>query len=1300
MLRGVRIFFKINKVPDDTKLLYFLTIVGPKTYGLLKNLILPKTPESATYTEAVKAIKEHYKPQKNPIYERFVFYKRNQKSGESIADYVASIKALAATCEFGSNLEEMLRDRFIQGIANGETQHYLLTDATMDFTRAVSIAKSREAAAREVEGLGQGQGVAINKLDPKAYKANKPSPVPSSGSSNPKPTSSNNSKPTQACSGCGRRHWKSECPFKDAECFQCKRRGHIAKVCRNKSQGTTVRRDKNNYISSNVELVDREYDEVFCLTGDKIPPIPIKILLNGKEIVMELDTGATRSVMPRKVFEKLWPVSSERPTLTKTNTRLEAYGGAPLLVAGEIRVKACRKEQPVETQVRLIILDGDGPQPCLLGRDLLKPLAIKSIDASQVNKISTSNFIGEFPSLFAPGLGCMKGKEVTIEVDPTVSPKFCKARPVPYALRDRVDAELGRLEEEGIISPITNSPWAAAIVPVVKSDDKIRICGDYRLTVNRAARLDTYPIPRLTDLFNSLAGGIVFSKLDMSQAYAQLMLHEDSKPYTVINTQKGLFKYNRLCFGVSSAPGIFQRTMEDLLKSIPGIFCYLDDILVSGATKAEHDDRVRVLLGKLQDSGLKLRADKCQFGVKEVNYLGYKIDATGLHPTEEKVKAIVKAPSPANITQLRAFLGLLNFYRRFIPKASTLLEPLNKLLRAKEVWSWGREQEHAFVEAKQALLNSGALTHFDPTRDIIVVADSSAYGVGAVLCHSIDGVERPVCFVSRTLNKAERNYSQLEKEALALIYALSQFHNYLWGQSNFTLVTDHKPLLGLFSQTKNMSPQASGRIQRWSLLLQSYKFMLVHRSGSLLGTADALSRLPLPTTSLSPNVPGEWNLLVNFLDSSPVTCNDIKTHTHKDPVLSKVYKLVELGWPQATVSDSDLLPFSRRKEELSIQAGCVLWGTRVVVPTKLRTEVLTELHSGHTGSSKMKELARSYVWWPDLDKDLESLCSSCPECLALRNMPPKAELHPWDWPKTPWHRLHVDYAGPIDGKWYLVVVDSHSKWVEIMQTGGTTAKETISCLRHIFSRFGIPVSIVSDNGPCFTSEEFAQFADFCGFKHITTAVYKPSTNGLAERMVQSFKRALKSSKDPVLLCLDRFLFKYRITPHSTTGVSPAELMLGRKLRNRLDLLWPMDGVASRVRKKQTDQGHHHSRNPRIVSWAPGDPVMVRNYSRIGPQWSPAVVKSSTGPLSYRCDLPDGRTVKRHQDQVHSREITPTVAPPSPPPTLPALSHDQESGGSQTSPEVLDTPIVEVSPTVGTQLRRSSRNRNAPTRLNL
>lgn len=1341
----VEFFFDANSIDNAKKVSTFLSIVGPQVYRLTQDLMSPKKLKECTYAEIIKALKSHFKPKVIVVYERFKFYKRSQGINESITEFAAGLKACAHTCAFGNALNEQLRDRLICGMRSEATQRALLSEADLTYARALEIAIAREAAARDGQAMSHPQHGAHF--------------VQSSHSSKSAPDTNfkSNNKPNNPCAGCGGNHWRKECPYINSTCHSCNKKGHLQKCCyASKSKPKTNKNSsfrnpksrQTNYVDHTHATVPQlpnataraTYDD-FIFTNESTTistnPILLTARLANIDVQVEIDTGASRSVLSSSLYNSLWS-KSKRPKLLPPTQQLRVWGGKQLSILGEIKVLTEICATKVYSKPKLasfVVVEGHGP--ILFGRDNLANYNMLP-KFSNVNHAESDNFSNElakqFQNLFSDGLGCYKDYLVSFDIDQSEQPKYCKARTVPYAMKPRLDVALDNLVSDGIISPISYSKWAAPVVPVVKPDGTIRVCGDYKITANKAIRLDTYPIPKPEDLFSSLSGGKIFSKLDMSQAYCQLQLEEPAKDLTVINTHRGLFKYNRLCFGISAAPGIFQRAMEQLIQGIPGVLCYLDDILVCGANEAEHKARLQSVLSKLEDAGLKLKLSKCSFKVPEVSYLGYRIDASGLHPTKDKVKAIVEAPEPKNLKQLESYLGVFNFYRRFVPNASSTLEPLNRLRKSGVSWHWNKEQQSAFKKSKDLLLQSPALVHFDPKIPISVVADSSSYGLGAVLSHIVDGQERPVCFASRTLLPAERNYPQVEREALAIVFALKHFHNYLWGLPKFRVVTDHKPLLGLFTSNKPISALASGRIQRWALMLQAYSFDLVHRSGIILGTADALSRLPLESTNESVPIPGEWTNLVNFLDSAPVTARTIREHTRTDPQLSKVLRYCELGWPLSLPeTDQSLLSYFRKRNELSTEAGCLLWGSRVVIPERDRSALVSELHGGHVGASRMKELARSYLWWPSIDNELEELVRSCPKCLETRKAPPKAELHPWEWPSQPWHRIHVDYAGPVQNKYFLVIVDAFSKWVEIFPTNGPSTKETVKHLRHLFCQLGIPVTIVSDNGTCFTSQEFKDFVNNNGIRHVTSAVYKPSTNGLAERMVQTFKSALHSSKEHYSTLLDKFLFKYRITPHTSTGVSPAELLYRRKLRCRLDLLHPADMVGHKVNASQETQKRHYSQHPRHLQLQPGTPVLVRNYSTHGPKWSPGNVTEQHGPVSYRCQLENGKDVKRHQDQVilgkpnsallegspetSSHVVTPICTPVIIPEVSPTVSTPVSTpvnlpmrAGPQT-PLAADVPVsariaspaseVSVQPQepVAT-LRRSARNIRPPKRLNL
>ena len=386
----------------------------------------------------------------------------------------------------------------------------------------------------------------------------------------------------------------------------------------------------------------------------------------------------------------------------------------------------------------------------------------------------------------------------------------------------------------------------------------------------RRAFVSRYPIPRIEDLLAKLAGGKQFSKLDMSQAYQQLLLDESSRQYVVINTHKGLFCYSRLPFGVSSAPGIFQRVMENLLQDIPGVVVYIDDVLITGPDESGHMVALEEMLRTMEQAGLRLSKGKCLFMAPSVEYLGYKIDADGLHPLPEKVRAIEMAPKPRNTTELKAYLGLLMYYGRFLPNLSTVLSPLYRLLRQDVCWHWTSKQQRAFTRSKQLLTSAKVQVHYDPRLDLVVASDASAYGIGAVLSHKMpNGEERPVAFASRTLSSAERNYAQVEKEALVCVFAVKKFHSYIFGQS-FTLVTNHKPLLTLFGENKPISPQVSAGVQQWALTLAMYNYQIAFKPTAAHSNADGLSRLPLPEAPSEVPVPAELVLLVEHLLDAPV----------------------------------------------------------------------------------------------------------------------------------------------------------------------------------------------------------------------------------------------------------------------------------------------------------------------------------------------------------------------------------------------------------------------------------------------
>ena len=417
---------------------------------------------------------------------------------------------------------------------------------------------------------------------------------------------------------------------------------------------------------------------------------------------------------------------------------------------------------------------------------------------------------------------------------------------------------------------------------------------------------------------------------------------------------------------------------------------------------------------------------KCKFLAELVEYLGHKIDAKGIHTSNCKVEAIQQASPPKNVQQLKSFLGLVHYYGKFIPNLSSLLQLLNRLLKSKASWKWTNSCKQVFQEAKQNLATTPVLAHYNSVLPLKLAGDASQYGIGAVISHVYpNGDERPVAYASKTLSSAEQNYPQIEKEALSLIYGLCKFHQYLYARP-FTIVTDHKPLLIILGPKKNIPTLAAVHMQRWALLLSAYNYTIEYQHTTAHGNADGLLRLPAPhADDLKPCELSVYN--VSQVEYFPVTVTQLQKTTRQDPVLSKVLQFTKYGWPsissQADVSDM-FKPYWLRHTELTIEGSCLLWGARIIIPHKLHQIIQEELHTGYPGIRRMKAIARSYVWWPGVDKALESEAKRCKQCQSLKQAPPKAPLHPWVWPQMPWEHIHIDFAGPFMHKMFMIITDA------------------------------------------------------------------------------------------------------------------------------------------------------------------------------------------------------------------------------------------------------------------------------------
>ncbi|EYB94088.1 hypothetical protein Y032_0175g486 [Ancylostoma ceylanicum] len=756
----------------------------------------------------------------------------------------------------------------------------------------------------------------------------------------------------------------------------------------------------------------------------------LKVRINGHPTRLQLDTGADITMISRRTWEDM-----DSPKLDRSTITIRTADGSAMNILGSFKAAFTifdRKGRPTEGTGCCYVTESTdllGLEWCIQMHDYkelreqynckLASAAIENARDDIVNRLKT-----RFADVFSPGLGRCTKTKARLFLKPGARPVYRQKRPVPFASQAAVNAEIDRLVSEGVLGPVDHSNWAAPIVVVRKSNGTIRICADFSTGLNDALMLHQHPLPTVEDVFNTLNGGELFSQIDLADAYLQIEVDEESKELLTINTHRGLFRYNRLTFGVKSAPGIFQQIIDSMIAGLNGVAAYLDDIIVTGRTMEEHRQNLEALFERIHSYGFRVRIEKCTFMMSEIRYLGDIIDKDGRRPDPEKIRAITEMPPPKDVVQLRSFLGMVNYYGVFIKDMRQLRAPLDALLKKNTPFKWSPDCQHAFEKAKEVLASPLLLTHFDPKLELIVAADASDYGIGAVIMHRFaDGTEKAICHASRNLTDAEKKYGQIEKEGLALVYAVRKFHRYLLGR-HFTLLTDHEPLLAIFGSKKGLPTYSANRLLRWSLILRGYDFTIEYRKTANFGQADALSRLIAEQTTPSEDVviaqavqeaEADCRAITSTL---PVDMKMIAEESAKDDTLKNVISYVQKDkWPHKP--SADVARYFALRQSLAIQDDCLFFGPRIVIPSKLRCRVLQLLHD--PGTTRMKMLARSYVYWTNITKDIEDYVRGCRNCQEVAKAPLKTELFSWPNEKQPWSRVHIDYAGPLNGKMFLVI---------------------------------------------------------------------------------------------------------------------------------------------------------------------------------------------------------------------------------------------------------------------------------------
>lgn len=1248
-----------KSLDDPAKVRLLLRKLDTTAHDRYADFILPAKANEKNFSETVEILKKIFVRSESQFCLRWKCFQIQKKSEDDFTAYGAKVNRACEDCQFGKlSVDQFKCLIFILGlkdVSEKDIKTRLLSKLDSEDATTANLGKliqecNRLTNLKKDIVLGtETPDCSVNRIK---KRANNQYNGTRKAEREKKSSSPSKSHKQVVCYRCGQQHFAYNCDYRTHTCTRCNHYGHPEFNCEQAQRNFRQRR-ANNTNRKFAKMINIVHDD--CVDRPMNKTVTIKqvqnnrkfvdLLINNKVVTFQIDTAADISIMNSNTWKKIGS-----PKLLKNSVTPVDAQGNKLNIRGELIVDI--QFQGIKKSGRCFICDLDDN---LLGIEWFELFNLWNLaPVSYCRKIGNQNkesnheesikkLKGQFPNIFSPTLGCCNKVMVKLNLKPDAKPVFCPKRQVPFHIMPQVEEELQRLQNSGIISPIDYSNYAAPIVIVRKPSGALRLCADYSTGLNDTLLSHHYPIPAPDKIFSTLANCSIFSQIDLSDAYLQLQVDDESRKMLTINTHRGLFTFNRLCPGVKPASGIFQQTMDTMFAGLDNVVSFFDDILIATSDPVHHQQVLEEVFRRLQEYNFKVRIDKCRLFQSQLRFLGVIIDKNGQRPDRDKTEAIQSMPAPTNVPELRSFLGAIGFYGRFIKSMSALREPLDKLLKKDTAFKWTKECQSAFTKFKQILQSDLLLTHFDPALTITLAADASNRGIGSVIYHTYpDGSVKAIHHASRRLTDTEARYSQIEKEALGIIFGMTKFHQYIFGRK-ITLLTDHRPLLSIFGSKKGIPAHTANRLQRWALTLLTYDFDLKFIGTKEIGHADVLSRL------ISERPKQNEDLVIAAIKTEdeirqitsddlqaafPVQFHQIGEETVQNKDLQQVADYITNGWPPSTkaINSREVQKYFKFRDCFSLIHNCIIFRDRVVVPPVFRRRILSHLHSAHPGMSRMKALARSYVFWPGIDEDIINLVGQCEQCASTAKSPVKTTLSSWPFPTGPWERVHADFAGPVNQESYLILVDAYSKWPEVFTMTSTTTEMTIKRIREVCSRFGSMSTLVTDNAPQLTSDSFERYCKLNSITHLTTPVYHPQSNGLAEKFVDTFKRALAKSHGNKEEFIQKFLQNYRATPNENApyGKSPAELMYGRQMRIPLDAVLPKKPQSGKRNLEMEEMfNKKHGAKPR--KFQTGESVRVR-LTPDG-KWVKAKIIHQVGTVIYIVEASNGKNHRLHANHI-------------------------------------------------------------------
>lgn len=1044
-------------------------------------------------------------------------------------------------------------------------------------------------------------------------------------------------------------HKQYHCPQNNTQgdrsklhCNYCRNKGHTIENCFKK-----LRKDQNNRNQAGPST-SRDDKQVLFISrdGDKNKFYKPAVINDNIKVQCFIDFGSECSLvtegLARESNLKIVPLS--RPiTLT-------VFGGSEIEVFSKVSCQICVDSVclPLELLVVEKCIPGvevvigqnftEDPEIKYMraGQSLLftrASLSINAIGATQkfseqrVIKVGVRDsevqrriqtIVDDFPVCF-PGqnakLGCIRGVEMTIKLKtdtPVVQRPYRLAESEKAVLRELIEGLL----QDGTIRP-SQSPFASPVIMVKKKTGQSRLCVDYR-AINKQSVKETYPLPVIEELIDRLAGQKFFTSLDCRSGYHQIRLTEESISVTAFVTPEGKYEYLKVPFGLTNAPYVFQRAMDQILGDLrfSKVLLYLDDILIPATTIDENLETLQLVLGRLEENGVSLNLEKCHFLTEEIEYLGYIVENGQVKPSPNKISAIEKFPVPKDVHQIRQFLGLVGHFRKFVPNFAQQSKPLTTLLKKGKQWVWANEQQNSYDHLKGFMVSTPILTLFDSRKEIILYTDASRIGLAGMLVQVEDGSERVVGYYSKTTTPTEQRYHSFELETLAIVRSVKRFRHYLIGIS-FKIYTDCSAV-----KSALMRRDLNRRIGRWVLDLQEYDFQILHRPGARMCHVDALSRNPVAdkTKGVYAMVISEHDWLLASQEADKDICS-----------VKVILQSGERHSNKSTFNDYELRRglVYRRTEH----------GSRVVLPKACRWQVLRHNHDdiGHFAFDKTFERVSASFWFPKMRKFIQKYVGACINCMYHKIPSGKRPgfLHPVPKIPRPFHTIHIDHLGPFckskqGNNHVIVIVDAFTKFCFIKAVKNTKTKYVVEELGNIIKVFGVPKRIITDRGKAFTSKTFKGFCEERQVQLHFNAVGMPRGNGQVERYNKTVLDSLATmgatnGDDEWDQNITNIQLGINNTLNKAIATTPAEALVGyrsgpqnigfvesEKLVDVLKLRKTIKEKVESTQQRQKANFDLHRANPK--PFGVGDLVLVKISSIVSTGKSRKLVPKWKGPF--------------------------------------------------------------------------------------